>query len=1252
MERAAESALWGRVPAGRDAEPFRRAATAFVQDLVPLRDEARARLADDPWLDHGAPLRFHERLTELLGSPDRSGDTDLYPAEAALLVFTPFLLRVYELRRAAERATLGPGSLVPAASPSPDRASFEAFAAEYRGLTERVLRRGQDEAAVGWWLFHRWMARAENGEGIEALWEGAPRLFHRLWKSDRIRHFLHGLRLGRGVCNDEYLADLRENEYVPAEGAQYLRERRLALTMALGLAMAPEPTSLSDTVVEHLAIPYPVDPSQVRRTVAEVCWRGDPHLLSLEAECGHEAVIEGLHQYVERADELLHGIHRVLGGRVAGLPARLSSDRVEPARGAFESWARFRIDERRARELLTGEQLYKNKDLAIRELYQNALDACRYRRARTEYLDRTSLADYAYEGAIEFVQGVDEDGRPYVDCSDDGVGMGEEELRGVFSHAGSRFAEESGFLLERERWAREDPPIRLYPNSRFGIGVLSYFMLADEIRVTTCRMGADGVLGSELEAAIHGPGHLFRVVRTGRKRRTPGTTVRLYLRPDTAQTEWSCVEVLRSVLGIAEFRTTATGDDRHVWEPGVFALRTPERNEEPVSGYWAGGVVCAWEGLHEWADVLWCEKGGALLVDGLLTRPGGNGGVFSTSAAGLDGVVVNLRGPGAPLALSADRSQVLGETEGPVRKVLGEAAVALIDTASPLLCTEWVARLANGSIVLADLVAEAAVRRGVSAPLGLGRYGTKRRGFFPADLDLPGIEPFTRGMSYQRRYRNSPLSPLGRVPAHIFLWRMLVHGDPEVLEELTALCPELGVVTDVRDAVPSDQLMAGNDTPLSAPGFWRGDLEFQLPEILRTLDTTPKDFLGRLCDLGYLRIPRAVLAAADLREPASAQLRQILCLELEKGAPVTPVTLFRTARALDLDIQEVAFLLRYEGFDVPAHVASAAGQPVLEELLRVLGPGRPQAFPGKGEGLPAGALFALSESMERPVPEIRGLLRECGVDAEDSSIPDDLDQGFVRYLSPLGNGGWPWVQGEDVIAPALLINWAQEIGVEPVDMVRVLGKEGLPVPPRFPVDADSGDLDLLYGEGEDFGVSPPKGVTYADIMESQYPDQLDLAFARLREFGFDIPLTLPEEYDDLDEALLANHHLRWWGVRVGDPMPLAHVVVASRELHEGVETIVGRLAGYGMEVSHRSLPEGLSFPAAIHLLSQYGEESEYLNATVAIELDDLVHLAHTVFTSITQVASWLEQLGLSVVDPAQVIRDAIPHIPRRVPLRG
>ncbi|PIM66010.1 hypothetical protein CTU88_45615, partial [Streptomyces sp. JV178] len=104
---------------------------------------------------------------------------------------------------------------------------------------------------------------------------------------------------------------------------------------------------------------------------------------------------------------------------------RASAEGVEAALGdddrpKFESYGKFQVDPRRVQELLMGDQLYRSPGLAIRELYQNALDACRYRRARTQFLATRpeGRARDDWEGRIRFEQGVGPDGRPYLLCED------------------------------------------------------------------------------------------------------------------------------------------------------------------------------------------------------------------------------------------------------------------------------------------------------------------------------------------------------------------------------------------------------------------------------------------------------------------------------------------------------------------------------------------------------------------------------------------------------------------------------------------------------------------------------------------------------------------------------------------------------------------------------------------------------------------------------------------------------------------
>ena len=176
-----------------------------------------------------------------------------------------------------------------------------------------------------------------------------------------------------------------------------------------------------------------------------------------------------------------------------------------------------------------GRQLYGDPALAIRELYQNALDACRWRDTRQQYLERTSQAPASWAGRLRFTQGIDPSGRPYIDCEDNGVGMDFNTLEHVFGNAGERFVYQQEFRTEQAAWAELDPPLGMISNSQFGVGVFSYFMLADEITVHTRHQSRYGIPDQEAyEVSIASSGSLFQI-QPAQGLASGGTRVRLYL---------------------------------------------------------------------------------------------------------------------------------------------------------------------------------------------------------------------------------------------------------------------------------------------------------------------------------------------------------------------------------------------------------------------------------------------------------------------------------------------------------------------------------------------------------------------------------------------------------------------------------------------------------------------------------------------------------------------------------------------------
>ncbi|MFJ8625123.1 ATP-binding protein [Kitasatospora sp. NPDC093550] len=1140
-------------------------------------------------------IRFLEQVEWLLGEPDPDEPFELFPVEAALLVVVPFLYRANQLRTTARyAAAVVPAQLEHPAEAGPERLAFEAYGDEYGMLRDRTRLRPESTAPIRWWVFHRWLLHRGGladpsavAELLDAVREQARPLGEVL-DTARVSRLLHGIRRGPDVANAEFLEQLPADDRVRVAGHQRVRDRRLALLLALAFSTCLDVTALPDVVAEHLGIPHPVDLGQLRDTVNRATWGGEPTLPVLRADCHHEAVIEGLRAYTARADEVLHAVDRAGRERITcampTLPSRLSADRVRPADGVFDGWAGFRMDERKVRELLMGVQLYKDRDLAVRELYQNALDACRYRRARTEYLDRTEPASYRYEGRIAFEQGVDVDGRAYVECRDNGIGMGDAELRGVFSQAGARFAEEPEFRLERAAWERLDPPVELFPNSRFGIGVLSYFMLADELTVTTCRMGSAGHPGPLLEVSIHGPGHLFRIVEQAPRGEECGTTVRLYLREQA--TEWSCVDVLERVLGVAEFDTRAVhGERRADWQAGLLQVRKQPARER--FGFDAHGTRAAWADAPEGVQVTWTQHGGALLVDGLVVQPAVRSGVLSTEDAGLSGVVVNLTGPYAPAQLSADRVQVLDDLAPALLDLLTPAAAALVAGDGAIPDYDWVCRLTPTSPQLADLLAAAAINAGRTWTSYGHAFDLVRTGILPGDAAI--LSRFT------------PRSPAGSwqlsgfPPDHVFLWRLLAHAPNPVLDDLAHFLPELRNGTSVLTAMPSDQLLLSGDDDGSRYRHWHSTGPFlteRLAEVADRWGVPSHDLVRRAARLGLY----------DLQP---------------EGLPVAP--------AVDAGVD--GLLLRDSD--------------------------RPEAgWFDIGDTVPTGRIAQVSVERGLRISEVCSRFHQLGLTADATGLPERPTQETAEILKNLCEAPSSWLDRGRPLPPLQILKASAVVNRAPAEVLRMYQELEFSLPNAFPPDASVDDIALFENSWADESVDrrPPAPIPYVLILVAALQRPLSEVISRLEEYGYHVPLRAPSEPDDLDEQLLDPHGpCSWWEVSTGDAMPFAHLLAAAQQAFCTPYALVERFDAYGVPVSCRELPQGLSLTDALRLLEpEYPSDEGLLSKEgELLSLEELIERSRRMNVSVAQVVDWLTQLGIPVPDVAQLLRDALARVPRR-----
>jgi hypothetical protein len=131
-------------------------------------------------------------------------------------------------------------------------------------------------------------------------------------------------------------------------------------------------------------------------------------------------------------------------------------------------------------------------EIGIRELLQNAVDACRELK---DYLDQTSEhpnLDLTKQSA-EVEIWLEDKGKAgcWLDVSDRGIGMSAETVRRYFLTAGASFRRSDAWRGLHESGEGKSRVLR---SGRFGIGVLAAFLLGDEVEVSTrhATAGANG----------------------------------------------------------------------------------------------------------------------------------------------------------------------------------------------------------------------------------------------------------------------------------------------------------------------------------------------------------------------------------------------------------------------------------------------------------------------------------------------------------------------------------------------------------------------------------------------------------------------------------------------------------------------------------------------------------------------------------------------------------------------------------------
>lgn len=182
-------------------------------------------------------------------------------------------------------------------------------------------------------------------------------------------------------------------------------------------------------------------------------------------------VDDELHYYAAFVQDMEQEQHGKAIRYRLGLPTNVIREHVQAIDFSPDSSLKFRLEQQKVIQLLMGLRLYRNEFMCLRELYQNALDACRCMRA--ENFKHGLSGDLS----IEFGLGTD-GGGDYLYCKDEGVGMTRDIVKNYLLRVGNSYYKSAEFRRANMGWDNAVAPV-----SEFGIGLLSCYMIADRIEV-------------------------------------------------------------------------------------------------------------------------------------------------------------------------------------------------------------------------------------------------------------------------------------------------------------------------------------------------------------------------------------------------------------------------------------------------------------------------------------------------------------------------------------------------------------------------------------------------------------------------------------------------------------------------------------------------------------------------------------------------------------------------------------------------
>jgi hypothetical protein len=316
-----------------------------------------------------------------------------------------------------------------------------------------------------------------------------------------------------------------------------------------------------DVLFSHLFVRHPVSVKEWNKHRSIQAWSISSTEIQYHAKCEHPAIQASIHAFCDVIDHELSVCNNVISALneyhkaqdrnlVIKIPLKVDRSKIQTktnidGKPAFiYKQTQFNLSRNQVIDLLMGTKLYGNPEVALRELLQNSIDACLLRDA----LEKSWHNLYSPEIKVKYST---ENGEDVLEISDNGVGMDQYIIDSYYTKIGSSFYKSSDFYELKSK-----SNSTFVPTSRFGIGILSCFMVSDTVLVDTRRVYGPHDSSEPLNLTIEGQESIFWI-RPG-TRTMPGTSTKLFLRknknPWDRMTEDEFIKSVVSVIPNPPFR--------------------------------------------------------------------------------------------------------------------------------------------------------------------------------------------------------------------------------------------------------------------------------------------------------------------------------------------------------------------------------------------------------------------------------------------------------------------------------------------------------------------------------------------------------------------------------------------------------------------------------------------------------------------------------------------------------------------------